>query len=109
VEVAAYRIVTEAMTNAVRHSGATRIEVGLSMAHGDGLRIEVRDDGPGPGAGWEPGVGLTSMRERAAELGGSCQAAPAPGGGGLVTALLPRSTTITRSSPPCGPAREGTC
>lgn len=88
VEVAAYRIVTEAMTNAVRHSGATRIEVQLSLA-GGGLRIEVRDDGGGRGAGWTPGIGLTSMCERAAELGGSCQAGPDPAGGGRVTALLP--------------------
>jgi len=88
VEVAAYRIVTEAMTNAVRHSGATRIEVQLSLADG-GLRIEVQDDGDGRGAGWTPGIGLTSMCERAAELGGSCQAGPDPAGGGRVIALLP--------------------
>ncbi len=89
VEVAAYRIITEAMTNAARHSGATRIEVELSLTADRELRIEVRDDGTGPGGGWQPGVGLASMRERAAELGGSCQAGPDPAGGGRVTALLP--------------------
>ena len=89
VEVAAYRIITEAMTNAARHSGASRIDVRLAVADGDGLRIEVRDDGGGPGPGWQPGFGLTSMRERAAELGGTCQAGPDPEGGGRVIAALP--------------------
>jgi signal transduction histidine kinase len=94
VEVAAYRIITEAMTNAARHSRATRIDIRLTLA--DGLCIEVRDDGGGDdgptggaGARWQPGFGLISMRERAAELGGSCQAGPDPGGGGRVTARLP--------------------
>jgi two-component system, NarL family, sensor kinase len=91
VEVAAYRIITEAMTNAARHSGATRIDVCLAVADGDGLRIEVRDDGRVPGPGWQPGFGLTSMRERAAELGGTCQAGPDPAGGGRVIAALPLS------------------
>jgi two-component system, NarL family, sensor kinase len=98
VEVAAYRIITESMTNAARHSGATRIEVRLSVAEGDGLRIEVRDDGTSPQAGWPPGVGLTSMRERTAELGGSCQAGPDPAGGGRVVALLPLAGT--KAEPP---------
>ena len=89
VEVAAYRIVIEAMTNAVRHSGASRIEVTLALTGGAGLSIEVRDDGTGPPAGWQPGVGVTSMRERAAELGGSCQFGPGPDGGGEVIARLP--------------------
>jgi len=89
VEVAAYRIVTEAMTNAARHAGATSIEVRLALPEGDGLRIEVSDDGAGPSASWQAGFGLISMRERAAELGGCCEAGPAPGGGGRVTASLP--------------------
>lgn len=96
VEVAAYRIITEAMTNAARHSGATRIEVRLSLTEGDRLRIEVRDDGTGPGAGWQPGVGLAAMRERTAELGGSCQAGPDPAGGGRVVALLPLGDSRTQ-------------
>ena len=52
------------------------------------LRIEVSDDGAGPGSSWQPGFGLISMRERAAELGGSCEAGPGAGGG-RVTASLP--------------------
>src|SRR6201996_7254032 len=95
VEVAAYRIITEALTNAVRHAGASRIAVTVALAGADsltgadGLAIEVRDDGSGPPDGGEPGVGVTSMRERAAELGGSCQFGSGPQGGGRVTALLP--------------------
>jgi two-component system, NarL family, sensor kinase len=96
VEVAAYRIITEALTNAARHSGAARIEVGLSLAEGDGLRIEVRDDGTARQAEWQPGVGLTSMRERTAELGGFCQAGPDPAGGGQVVAFLPLGESITQ-------------
>jgi signal transduction histidine kinase len=96
VEVAAYRIITEAMTNAARHSGARRIEVRLALVGRD-LLLEVLDDGiTGAGAlaaGWSPGVGLISMRDRAAELGGSCQAGLGPGGG-RVTASLPLATGI---------------
>ena len=88
VEVAAYRIVTEAMTNAARHSGATTIKVRLVLSASHGLSIEVSDDGAGPSS-WQAGFGLISMRERAAELGGSCEAGPGPDGGGRVTASLP--------------------
>jgi two-component system, NarL family, sensor kinase len=89
VEVAAYRIITEAMTNAARHSGATSITVRLALRGGEGLSIEVSDDGTAPGSSWQAGFGLISMRERAAELGGSCEAGPGPDGGGRVTASLP--------------------
>src|SRR5580658_1922272 len=89
VEVAAYRIITEAMTNAARHSGASSITVRLALADGHGLSIEVSDDGSGPRSAWLAGIGLTSMRERAAELGGSCEAGPGPDGGGRVSASLP--------------------
>lgn len=89
VEVAAYRIVTEAMTNAARHAGATSITVRLALSGNGGLSIEVSDDGTGPPTSWKAGFGLISMRERAVELGGSCEAGPAPGGGGQVTASLP--------------------
>ena len=89
VEVAAYRIITEAMTNAARHSGAASISVRLALTEGHGLSIEVSDDGAGPPSPWQDGFGLISMRERAAELGGSCEAGPGPDGGGRVTASLP--------------------
>ena len=55
VEVAAYRIITEAMTNAARHSGASSIKVRLALADGHGLSIEVSDDGRGPRSAWQRG------------------------------------------------------
>lgn len=85
VEVAAYRIVTEALTNVARHSDSPSAQVRLSTGTG-GLRVEVTDRGRS--TGWVPGVGLSSMRERAEELGGTLAAAPGPDGG-RVTALLP--------------------
>jgi signal transduction histidine kinase len=72
VEVAAYRIVTEALTNVVRHSSASAAVVTLAVEAGV-LQISVHDDGINLGAGWQAGVGLTSIRERAAELGGRCR------------------------------------
>lgn len=69
VEAAAYRIVDEALANMVRHSNATYCAVRIS-ANG-ALSIEVEDNGTGMRTGWQPGVGLRSMRERVAELGGS--------------------------------------
>ncbi|NUS04346.1 MAG: sensor histidine kinase [Nonomuraea sp.] len=86
-EVAVYRIVQEALTNARKHSGASRITVALRR--GDRLRVTVRDDGTGLPPDARPGVGLASMRERAAELGGTCVVRAAPEGGTVVEAELP--------------------
>ncbi len=86
-EVAAYRIATEAMTNAVRHAGATTCLVTIRI--GEGLDLEIVDDGSGLPPGWRMGVGTASMRERAAELGGSCTIGPRSGGGTRVDAHLP--------------------
>ncbi|WP_195760592.1 sensor histidine kinase [Agromyces kandeliae] len=90
VEVAAYRIATEAMTNAARHSGSERVRV-LVDATSDPrtLRLEVSDDGAGMSASIRSGVGLPSMRERAVELGGSCEVDAAPEGGARVRASIP--------------------
>jgi two-component system, NarL family, sensor kinase len=85
VEVAAYRIVTEALTNVARHSTSASASVRLDPT-ADGLHLEVTDHGRG--GAWRPGVGLSSMRERAAELGGTLEAGPGPSGG-RVAALLP--------------------
>jgi two-component system, NarL family, sensor kinase len=85
VEVAAYRIVTEALTNVARHSTSASASVRLAPAS-DGLHVEVTDGGSS--GAWRPGVGLSSMRERAAELGGTLEAGPGPSGG-RVAALLP--------------------
>jgi two-component system, NarL family, sensor kinase len=69
--VAAYRIALEAVTNALRHSGAETCTVTLVREDGT-LLLQVRDTGRGLAADPSAGVGLTSMRERAEELGGSC-------------------------------------
>ena len=86
VEVAAYRIAVEGITNVARHSGASRAEVRLAVDDA-ALQVTVADDAAGEAA-WRPGVGLTVMAERAAEVGGSCSAGPTPSGG-FVRAVLP--------------------
>lgn len=88
VEVAAYRIVVEAVTNVQRHSGADRCLVRLTREHDD-LRVEVADTGTGLAPERRAGVGLSSMRERAEELGGSFETLPRPGGGTIVDVRLP--------------------
>jgi signal transduction histidine kinase len=87
-ETAAYRIVQEALTNVRRHARATSVLVTLTRDDG-ALRLSVADDGIGLPEEPSPGVGLTSMRERAAELGGGCAIGPREGGGTEVTAVLP--------------------
>ncbi|GAA3915660.1 histidine kinase [Streptomyces lacrimifluminis] len=95
VGAAAYRIVQEALTNAVRHSGREdlTVRVGLWTAHG-ALRVSVRDDGSGGGVGPSDGTrgfGLVGMRERARSVGGTLDAGPGPAEGFEVTATLPLS------------------
>jgi len=93
VEVAAYRIAAEALTNVARHAGAARACVGLTVAD-QALVVEVVDDGVGIPAEVRAGVGLVGMRERAAELGGCVEVTCPPAGGTQVRARLPmRSTT----------------
>ncbi|MFD8685296.1 sensor histidine kinase [Streptomyces sp. NPDC059651] len=88
---AAYRIVQESLTNAVRHAGpAPRIVVAVGPAGTGALRVTVTDDGTGPvGDGSAPGFGILGMRERARSTGGALAAGPRPGGGFEVSALLP--------------------
>jgi two-component system NarL family sensor kinase len=90
VEVAAYRITLEAITNVSRHAEARNCRVRLSLP-GD-LCVEVIDDGHGLPNRVRPGVGLTSMRERAEELGGTCRAVALAQGGTGVIARLPLSS-----------------
>jgi signal transduction histidine kinase len=94
VEVAAYRIAQEALTNVARHAGASACTIYLVVERAGVLGVEVRDDGRGIPGGWEAasvgtGVGLTSMRERADELGGSLAVEVLPEGGTRVLARLP--------------------
>jgi signal transduction histidine kinase len=97
VEVAAYRIVVEAVTNAVRHSSADSCVVTLRRDP-DALRIEVRDTGVGLPTDLVPGVGLASMRERAEELGGSCSVTSVPERGTTVAVRLPLESTTHEST-----------
>ncbi|CAN5858368.1 hypothetical protein BH23ACT12_BH23ACT12_15160 [soil metagenome] len=85
IEVAAFRIATEAVNNVVRHSRASRAVV--LLRHGKSLEIEVVDDGPQTNGAWKSGVGLQAMRERAAELGGTCEAGPTPTGARVYVSL----------------------
>ena len=90
VEAAAYRIITEALTNVSRHAGATTCRIRLARdpdrdATDQALEVEVRDNGCGLD-GRPAGVGLTAMRERATELGGTC----------LVESLTPGTRVVAR-------------
>lgn len=88
-DLAAFRIVQEALTNVVRHSGSRHARVHLEHAGGT-LRLRIDDDGPATGAdAGGSGNGLAGMRERAAALGGTIEAGPRPDGGFRVLAVLP--------------------
>jgi MYXO-CTERM domain-containing protein len=91
VDVAAFRIVQEALTNVTRHAGPATATVRVSYGDGD-LTVQVDDDGRGlSGHASSPGSGkgIVGMRERVAALGGELQAGPRPGGGFRVRARLP--------------------
>ncbi|MEU6551534.1 sensor histidine kinase [Streptomyces sp. NPDC046915] len=88
-DLAAFRIVQEALTNVVRHSGSRHARVRL-VHEGGALRLVIDDDGPATGAeAGGSGNGLAGMRERAAALGGTIEAGPRPDGGFRVLAVLP--------------------
>jgi signal transduction histidine kinase len=92
VELAAYRIALEALTNVTRHAQASACAIRLALADTGGrqaLEVEISDNGVGLSDDRRAGVGLTSMRERAAELGGKCTIERATGGGTRVLAQLP--------------------
>ena len=89
VDLAAYRIIQESLTNAIRHAGPASATVSLTYSDAD-LLIEVADNGRGaPQNASKGGHGLIGMRERAAAAGGTMRAGSAPGGGFLVSARLP--------------------
>ena len=96
IEVAAYRIVLEAVTNAVRHAAADHIVVRLIGPPTDNnLIVEVTDDGKGLSKGQVGGVGLASMQARAAELGGTFSVTPIETGGTRIRAELPMAKVST--------------
>jgi signal transduction histidine kinase len=88
LDLSAYRIVQEALTNVVRHAGPATARVGIRYAP-DAVEVEVVDDGRGGAGGSGDGHGIAGMRERAALYGGSLDAGPLPGGGFRVAARLP--------------------
>jgi signal transduction histidine kinase len=87
IDLSAFRIIQEAVTNVVRHAGTGQCQVAIDQRDGQ-LSIEVTDSGRG-GSAAGTGYGITGMRERAALLGGDFSAGPRPGGGFRVTARLP--------------------
>jgi signal transduction histidine kinase len=104
VETAAYRIAVEGLTNAARHSRARRCEVTVAVNRAE-VRVEVADDGVGLDPSRPPHVGLWSMHERAAEVGGRCAVLAGPEGGTVVRATLPltmdgRSVDLVRERRP---------
>jgi signal transduction histidine kinase len=108
VDLAAYRIVQESLTNTIRHAGPATASVTLSYLDSE-LAIEVTDTGLGSAASTfrgGTGHGIAGMRERAAAVGGLVDAGPAPGGGFHVTARLPRGGRLSDSAPT--PATEAT-
>ena len=90
VDASAYRLVQEALTNAVRHAGPCRVTVTIRREVRS-LDVRVEDDGRGTNAPSTDGHGLAGMRERVTALGGTFEAGPRPGGGFAVHAYLPLS------------------
>lgn len=90
VDLAAYRVVQEALTNAVKHAGGASVAVWVAHAPGE-LRVEVTDTGgpPTARAAAGSGRGLIGLRERLAVYGGTLHAAPRPRGGYRVRAVIP--------------------
>jgi len=89
IELAAYRIIQEALTNSRRHAPGAAVDVELRYEP-TALYLRVRDNGPGPPVGNQPGGhGLLGMRERAAAVGGALATSTAAGGGFLIEAVLP--------------------
>lgn len=98
IEMAAYRLTQEALTNVVKHARAGHCEVRL-WRDADALLIQVTDDGLGLPSGYRAGVGINAIRERATEIGGSASVTPGPEKGTVVFARLP-----LRSAQPPTPA-----
>jgi signal transduction histidine kinase len=93
VELSAFRIVQEALTNSLKHASAEHVRI--RIRYGDRLELEISDDGRGNGTGGAgtAGNGLVGMRQRVALLGGAFAAGPAPGGGYRVAAEIPIDET----------------
>jgi signal transduction histidine kinase len=95
VEVAAYYVVSEALANAAKHSGASVAEVGIAVSDG-ALSVRVRDDGAG-GANAAKGSGIIGLRDRVEALGGTMVLASPPGEGTSIVVELPLAVSDTGS------------
>jgi signal transduction histidine kinase len=98
VDLSAYRIVQEALTNSLKHAGPARATVRLCYGR-EALEVQVSDDGHGRGRNGQAdggGHGLIGMRERVALFGGTLEVGVGPGGGFRVAARLPLDATVTR-------------
>ena len=102
MELAAYRIAAEALTNVARHSVTRSVRLALRTLS-DTLVLSVADDGVGPSDGTaasgSTGLGTSTMRERAEELGGTLTVRPGDEGGTVVTAVLPLTATARNAVP----------
>jgi len=94
IDLSAFRIVQESVTNVVRHAGTRACRVTLDYRDDEELAVEITDDGLGCGSSTDTGFGLAGMRERVALLHGEFTAAPRPEGGFRVTARLPLPVAV---------------
>jgi signal transduction histidine kinase len=108
VELAAYRVVQEALTNTLKHAGPATARVTV-IYESQALRLEISDDGPGTSSQQDGGHGLVGMRERVALYGGRLEVGPRTGGGFSVRARLPLERQASPrgdpSTDPCTPGR----
>ncbi len=101
VDAFGYRIVQEALTNVLKHAGASKVDIEIHDS-GSAVSLLVRDNGGGasaPTSGESEGHGIVGMRERVATFGGTLHAGPAPGGGFEVAATLPYLSLLDSPAP----------
>ena len=94
VDLSAYRIVQEALTNALKHAGPARARVAVRYGR-DEVELEISDDGPGAAAADGGGHGLVGMRERVSVYGGRLETGSRPDGGYAVKVRLPFEPAVT--------------
>jgi signal transduction histidine kinase len=94
VDLSAYRIVQEALTNALKHAGPARARVAVRYRRGE-IELEISDDGPGAAAASGSGHGLVGMRERVSVYGGRLETGSRPDGGYAVKVRLPFEPAVT--------------
>jgi signal transduction histidine kinase len=104
LDLSAFRIVQEALTNTLKHAGPAQAVVTVRYTDG-AVELEIADTGRGPSGGHSTGHGLVGMRERAATFGGELEAAPGDEGGFVVRARLPLSVPALTDPGPALPSK----